>query len=172
MPKPKTDSDPIAVKGGVLRHVTKNGRKTNHFLIDVAFNPYVLDECARQQELEDMLVSLALDFVEDFAELKLDRKSCRKLREEFVGPQNDIQCSLDEHWRDGLSKESGVDIGDSLLRQLSSLRIPDHSKGIVVLSVSVALLPHQMTCLYVHAVETKTSFVFEPTLAQVQRYYS
>ena len=130
VPKPKTDSDPVAVKGGVLRHVTKNGKKTKHFLIDIAFNPYVLDECAKQQDLEDMLVSLALDFVEDFAELKLDRKSCRKLREEFVGPQNDIQCSLDEQWKDGLSKESRVDIGDSLLKQLSSLRIPDASKGV------------------------------------------
>ena len=129
MPRPKTDNDSIPVKGGILRHVTKNGNKTKDLLIDIAFNPYVLDECAKQQELEGMLVSLALDFVEDFTEQKIDRKSCRKAKEEFVGLQNDIQCSLDEQWKDGLSNESRLDIGESLLKQLSSLKVEEASRG-------------------------------------------
>ena len=129
VPRPKTDDDPISVKGGMLRHVTKNGKKTKDLLIDIAFNPYVLDECAKQQELEDMLVSLALDFVQDFTEQKVDRKSCSKVREVFVGLESDIQCSLDEQWKDRLSEESRLDIGVSLLKQLSSLKVEEASQG-------------------------------------------
>lgn len=79
----------------------------------------------KQTLLEDMLISLSLDFVEDFTKLQIERKSCRKIKEKFKGIPKDIQCSLDEQWRELLSEESRLDIGDSLLKQLRLLRTRD-----------------------------------------------
>ena len=129
VPSPKTDDDPIPVKGGTLRHLTESKKKTQDLLIDIAFNPSVLDECTKEKTLEFMLISLALDFVENFAELRIDRKSYMKLKQQsFKGLQEDIRCSLDEQWRGSLSEESRLDIGDSILKQLSKMTTED-SKG-------------------------------------------
>ena len=129
VPRPKTDNDPIPVKGGTLRYLFEGGKKTQDLLIDIAFNPSVLDECTKDTTLEFMLMSLAFDFVESYAELRVDRKTCTKLKRPlFKGLEEDIRCSLDEQWRGSLSKESRLDIGDSLLKQLSKMTTED-SKG-------------------------------------------
>ena len=126
VPRPKTDDDPVPVKGGTLRHLTEGDKKTPDLLIDIAFNPSVLDECTKETTLEFMLVSLALDFVEDYAELSVDRKTCTKLKRPlFKGLEEDIRCSLDEQWRGSLSEKSRLDIGDSLLKQLSKMTTED-----------------------------------------------
>ena len=83
VPKPKTDNDPIPVKGGVLRHVidTHTRKKSRDLVVDVAFNPYVLDECLQDCVMESMLVSLCQNFVEDVTQLKIqDRKKCTKVQ--------------------------------------------------------------------------------------------
>lgn len=126
VPRPKTDNDPIPVKGGTLRYLFEGGKKTQDLLIDIAFNPSVLDECTKDTTLEFMLMSLAFDFVESYAELRVDRKTCTKLKRPlFKGLEEDIRCSLDEQWRGSLSKESRLDIGDSLLKQLSKMTTED-----------------------------------------------
>ena len=46
----------------------------------MAFNPYVLSECLKQRDLEEMLVGLCLDYVENETDLKIaDRKDCKKV---------------------------------------------------------------------------------------------
>ncbi len=118
------DNDPVPVKGGALRHfTTTEHKKTKNLIFDVAFHPYVLDECAKEKSLEDMLISLSLDFVEDTTGLRVKRESCVKLKEAMMGVPMDIQCSLDEEWRGSLSKESRLDVGESLLSKLKEARI-------------------------------------------------
>ena len=129
VPKPKKDSDPIPVKGGTLRHVTRDKQKTKDLIIDIAFNPYVLEECERNKILEGMLISLSLKFVEDFTQLKVSRENCVKIQETFKGLLMDIRCSLDEQWRSSLSDESKLDIGDSILKQLSEMRMEETRGG-------------------------------------------
>ena len=49
-------------------------------MYDVAFHPYVLSECLKQRELEEMLTGLCLDYVENETDLKIaDRKGCKKV---------------------------------------------------------------------------------------------
>ena len=118
VPRPKKDSDPIPVKGGTLRHLVKDHQKTGHLLFDIAFNPYVVQECCKDKELECMLLNLSLDFVSDFAKVEIDRPSCKKLKAPFKGPQEELQYSLNDHSRHLLAKESQLDIGDSILEEL------------------------------------------------------
>lgn len=55
-------------------------RKTHDLLYDVAFSPLVLEECVKQVDLVEMLVSLCLDYVENETDLKIaDRKDCKKV---------------------------------------------------------------------------------------------
>ena len=56
-----------------------------HLIFDIAFNPFVIAECTKDTTLEGLLISLSLDFVEDFTQLMLDRGSCKKTLDPFVG---------------------------------------------------------------------------------------
>ena len=85
--------------------------------MDIAFNPYVLGECLKNEELKQMLISLSLDFVDDHLKIVTDRQ-LRKVSEKFRGSQKDIVYALDESWSDLLSEETRLDMGDSLLRSL------------------------------------------------------
>ena len=121
VPPPKSDADPIPVKGGTLRYLVKKGAKTDNYLFDVAFNPKVVEECMKDATMLDMLNSLSLDFISDITRLLIYRNTFMKLRNSFNGPESDIQCSLDEQLKDGLTPASKLDIGDSLLDQLANL---------------------------------------------------
>ncbi len=76
VPRPKTDTDPVPVKGGVLRHnvdkVTK--KKTTGLVYDVAFNPSILDEVESSQELQDMLHQLCFQYLEDIVKVTVTNK--------------------------------------------------------------------------------------------------
>ena len=61
-------------------------RKTRDLLYDVAFNPFVVEECTKLVDLEDMLISLCLDYLENETNLKIaNRKDCRKVWREGAG---------------------------------------------------------------------------------------
>ena len=130
VPRPKTDSDPVPVKGGALRHLVDNGRRRqNELVIDIAVNPYVLQECLKERELKVMLVSLSLDFIDEFLAITTDR-NVQNVEEEFKGQREDISYSLDEQWSELLTRESRLDIGDSLLRTLNKKQ--SQSKGVCI----------------------------------------
>ena len=99
VPKPKSDRDPIPVKGGTLR---KSASKTTSNVVqvfDLAFNPGVTDECCKSPQLEHMLIELCLDYVEKQAGLNVVRKSCCKMKELCYGPKRDLQFSLNEQYK-------------------------------------------------------------------------
>ena len=129
IPGPTSDTDPIPVKGGVLRHLVKNGHKTEHLLIDIAFNSYVIEECCKRSELEQLLIGLSLDFVSDFTKLSVDKQSYKKLKVAFKGAKEDMGHSLDERLNHLLPKESHMDIGESILDELHRMSVSEDKKS-------------------------------------------
>ena len=57
------------------------------------------------------------------------RHSCVSVSGEALGRMMDVQCSLDEQWRALLSEETRLDLGDTLLRELSDLRKEGSEEG-------------------------------------------
>ena len=105
IPKPKSDQDPIPVRGGTLRKRTiqtgdgsfvasKQGQ-----IFDLAFNPDVLEECLKDAETEEMLIQLSMDYIEKQVGLHLVRKMCVKLKEKCIGTKQELHCSLNEQYK-------------------------------------------------------------------------
>lgn len=128
IPSPQGDTDPVPVKGGILRHLVKNGKKTSDLLYDVAFSPQFLEECQQKVPLQDMLNSLIIRFIEDMIKLKINQESLKKMKSDFKGPRADIPNSLDERFNHFLPMESRLDIGDTILEELSRMGLSEHSK--------------------------------------------
>lgn len=130
VPRPKTDQDPIPIKGGTLRHVVRDGKRTKHLVLDIAFSPSVIEECLVAADMSDMLISLCLDFVQDFISVNFDRKSCKKLpNKKFVGSQMDMHYSLDYTLKELLSADTKLDVGDAILNQLNLRTTATEQKG-------------------------------------------
>lgn len=85
VPQPKSTTDPVPVKGGVLRHKLDKvtNKKINELIYDVAFNPEVLAEVSSSDELEKMLTQLCFTYIEDVVGITVkDKKSYTKVRNE------------------------------------------------------------------------------------------
>ena len=85
MPKPKTNDDPIPVKGGILRYLiderTKLKTPSKDLVFDAAFNPSVMEECSRDPVLDKLMGALVLDYTEKFANLiLLNKEACKKVK--------------------------------------------------------------------------------------------
>ena len=124
VPQPKSDTDPIPVKGGTLRHLVKNNSRTPQLVFEIAFSPFIVDECCKQAELKQSLIDLSLNFVSDFAKVQIDKNSCKKLKTAFKGTREDLGYSLDDRLKHLLHKESKLDIGDSILDELRQRDLP------------------------------------------------
>lgn len=76
LPHPKSDTDPVPVKGGVLRHKMDkvSNKKTNELIYDIAFNPKVIAEISTSQELQEMLNRLCFDYLKDIVEITVTDK--------------------------------------------------------------------------------------------------
>lgn len=102
IPKPKSDQDPIPVRGGSLRNrtvqtnVQSSTSSKQGQIFDLAFNPDVLKECLEDAETECMLVELSLDYIEEQVGLRLNRNSCVKLKEKCIGTRRELHGSLNE----------------------------------------------------------------------------
>ena len=118
MPKPKTDNDAIPVKGGMLRKLDQTTQ-----VYDVAFNPAIMEECARQEDANEQLVQLILDYTIDMTKLTLKRSTCTKLDKKFVGSLQDLISSIDERQQSSMHNKSRVKSDDpqSLLDQLANI---------------------------------------------------
>ena len=118
MPKPKTDNDAIPVKGGTLRKLDQTAQ-----VYDVAFNPAIIEECARQEDIKEQLVQLILDYTVNMTKLAIKRKTCKRLDKKFIGSLQEITSSIDEHHQQSLGHNSRdkKDQSQSLLDQLASI---------------------------------------------------
>ena len=129
LPSPKGDTDPVPVKGGLLRNVVERNKRTSHLLYDIAFNPKVIEECSQQSNLQDMLHSLILDFVSDMLNLRVDRQSLHIVTNTtFKGSISDIEHSLvgNKHL---LDEESQLDMRKSILEELSRVTLSQPNDG-------------------------------------------
>lgn len=122
VPRPKSDSDPVPAKGGKLRHIVRDGTRKSQLLFEVGFNPYVIKECTQNSVLEQMLVSLTLDFTAEFTGLAIDKQTVKKLAVPFKGPKQELHWSLDDSYNHLLPKEGRLDIGESLLKEIRRLK--------------------------------------------------
>ena len=102
VPKPKSDKDPIPVKGGTKRKLKKKPFKkwkNSNEVFDLAFHPTVLQECLKKSQLEHMLIELCMDYIEQQAGISLVRKSWQMCKEGFIGPKEQITLSLNEQYK-------------------------------------------------------------------------
>lgn len=128
VPKPKTDNDAIPVKGGMLRKLDPTTQ-----VYDIAFNPAILEECA-QQEVNEQLLQLILDYTIDMTKLKLKRNTCKKLNKKFVGSLQDIISSIDERHRTSVHNSNVKnDQPQSLLGQLANINRETEQEPNIVL---------------------------------------
>lgn len=133
LPRPKTDVDPIPVKGGVLRHLVKKGKRVPPLLFDLAFNPYVTDQCGGTDPvLYEMLVSLTIQFIADATGVEVDPSKCERLSHLHKGPLKDIHNSLDENFNHLLPPESRLDVGQSILDALQRLNSQKDTRNCVL----------------------------------------
>ena len=118
VPKPKTNNDAIPVKGGTLRRLDQTAQ-----VYDVAFNPAIIEESARQEDIKEQLVQLILDYTIDMTKLAIKRNTCKRLDKKFIGSLQDITSSIDERHQQSSVDNSRTkkDQPQSLLDQLANI---------------------------------------------------
>ena len=134
IPHQKDWTDPvIPVKGGVLRHVVENGKKQpNDLLVDIAFNPCLVEHCKADRAVMDRLVTLSLNFIDDFLSILTDRNT-QILPELYKGPLEDISHSIDEHQAELLPRECWLDMEESILSSIKrGKRVRPMRKGVYI----------------------------------------
>ena len=101
---------------------------------DVAFNPAIIKECARQ-DVNEQLLHLILDYTIDMTKLPLKRNTCKKLDKKFVGPLQDIISSVDARHRTSTqcTSTNKNDQPQSLLDQLVNINKEKEQEPNIVL---------------------------------------
>lgn len=101
---------------------------------DVAFNPGIIEECARQ-DANEQLLQLILDYTMDMTQLALKRNTCKKLDRKFVGSLQDIISSIDERHQTSMQNSNTKnDQPQSLLDQLANInKVTEQEEANIVL---------------------------------------
>ena len=101
---------------------------------DVAFNPVIIEECARQN-VNEQLLQLILDYTIDMTKLPLKRSTCKKLDRKCVGAMQDIISSIDERHQASTQCNSTnkKDQPQSLLDQLANINKEKEQEPNIVL---------------------------------------
>ena len=71
----------------------------------------------RDSEVMDMLIMLILDFIDEYLSLTTDRKT-KIISQSFKGPEKDISFSLDHSTPEQISRESWLDLSDTVLASI------------------------------------------------------
>ncbi|XP_038062864.1 PIH1 domain-containing protein 2-like [Patiria miniata] len=87
--KPKTSTEPIKVTAGPVED--RNDETGDFKVIRVAFNPDVLEECAKRSVEQDMLIGNAIDYLKDEKKLHLSSnyRICHDIQ--FKGDPKDLK---------------------------------------------------------------------------------
>ena len=126
---PKSENDPIPVMAGELQEKTEG--KTTYSVIDVIVNPVVTKGVANSKDRKNLLVHVALDYVENSKKIQVSRKY-KNLKKAYKGDPRSLRKYL-RHAReqeikptDPEQQRSGVSENpESLLKQLSSITVSD-----------------------------------------------
>ena len=126
---PKSDNDPIPVMAGELQEETDGQSK--YSVVDVIFNPVVTKGVSNSKDCKNLLVHVALDYIESTKKVQVSRKY-RNSKKPYKGDPKNLRKYL-RHGRDqGIKatnpeqQKSGVSENpESLLKQLSSIAMSE-----------------------------------------------
>ena len=131
VPVPKTDQDPIPVMAGVIQEITVDD--STHSVVDVIFNPKVLKDVEHKKDHRNLLVHLALDYLEEVKNIQIS-KQYKTLKTAYKGNSSNLTKYLkpgafgDQIPMAGSapSHHKGPEgTKDTLLEQLSSIAVQD-----------------------------------------------
>ena len=127
---PKSENDPIPVMAGELQE--KEDGQSKYSVVDVIVNPVVTKGVSNSKDRKNLLVHVALDYIENSKKVQVSRKY-RNSKKPYKGDPKNLRKYL-RHGRDqGIKptnpeqQKSGVSENpESLLKQLSSIAMTDN----------------------------------------------
>ena len=134
----------VPVRGGVLRHVVRDGKKRpSDLLVDIAFAPSFLNVAIGDTEMVQVIIELTLEFMDDYLSMATDRNT-RIESQKFEGPREDIGFSLDGQNQELMTSESRLDLSESVLSSLKKGKKMKSTRRGVCLCVCVCVFVHVM----------------------------
>ncbi|XP_070548593.1 PIH1 domain-containing protein 2-like [Ptychodera flava] len=124
IPKPKSPEDAVPVAADPIDR-RKQGKETMS-LINCGFHPSVLEECCKNSVHKDMLINLALDYVENFCDIKVSRQYHILLDKNFKGNPKSLRSAFQK--KTAAMENPAMDImkdPDSLLQRLGKMAMPE-----------------------------------------------
>lgn len=138
MPAPQSENDPIPVMAGELQEKTEG--KTTYSVVEIIVNPVITKGVANSKDRKNLLVHVALDYLENTKSIQVSRKY-KNLKKSFKGDPKILRQFLHHGREHGIAptnpekQKSGVSESPaSLLKQLSSIALaesqPEGTSGI------------------------------------------
>ena len=138
MPAPKSENDPIPVMAGELQEKTEV--KTTYSVVDIIVNPVVTKGVANSKDRRNLIVHVALDYLESTKRVQVSRKY-KNSKKKFKGDPKTLRQYLRHGKERGITstnleqQTAGIsESPESLLKQLSSITVsegqPEGSTGI------------------------------------------
>lgn len=126
VPAATSYSDPVPVCGGRMEKVTEE--KERYSVIDVAFNPEVLEMTEKDKHEKEKLHLLAVNFIQQQHNLSLSQ--CYKLtKDKIKGSIQDMkQRLMSPHTCKSSANKPQSEPAPSLLQQISSLRMAESNE--------------------------------------------
>lgn len=126
---PKSENDPIPVMAGELQEKTEG--KSTYSVVDVIVNPVVTKGVSNSKDRKNLLVHVALDYLENTEKIQVSRKY-KNSKKPFKGDPKNLRKYLRHGREQGINPKNpeqqkpGVSENpESLLKQLSSIAVSD-----------------------------------------------
>lgn len=130
---PKSENDPIPVMAGELQEKTEG--KSTYSVVDVIVNPVVTKSVSNSKDRKNLLVHVALDYIENTKKIQVSRKY-KNAKKAYKGDPKSLRKYLRHGREQGIKptspeqQKSGVSENpESLLKQLSSIAVSDSQPG-------------------------------------------
>ena len=91
MPAPKLENDPIPVMAGELQEKTE--QNSTYSVVDIIVNPVVTKGVAKSKDRKNLLVHVALDYLENTKRIQVSRKY-RNAKKTFKGDPKTLRKYL------------------------------------------------------------------------------
>ena len=129
VPAPKSENDPIPVMAGELQEQVEE--ESTYTVVDIIFNPLVTKGVENSKDRKNLLIHVALDYLENTTSIQVTRKY-KNLRIKFKGDPKQLLEYLKHRDEQGIKPHeprqdtAGVsETPESLLIQLSSIGVSD-----------------------------------------------
>ncbi|EDO43925.1 predicted protein [Nematostella vectensis] len=128
VPAPESEKDPIPIMTGQLQEHQEKGKP--YATIDAIFNTTTLQQIEYKQDHRNLLVHLALDYLEAHKQISVSR-NYKNLKIKYKGNADDLKKYLYPRAKGGNEEPKGIGTNpgniskDSLLSQLSSIAVSE-----------------------------------------------